>query len=113
MQVTIQMDISDEFIGDVIDTAGYGIGYWVETAVWDEDGKTYTITEQETADEFVITYRRIAKSIEELIAGKSNVRDSIIDNLRKAVTEDDGSYVDADVADVVIQYAIFGEMVYG
>jgi len=113
MQVTIQTDISDNFIVNLIHTAGFSIGYWAETAQLDQDNQTYMVKESESDDDFVITYRRIGKSIEELLAGKSDVRQSIIDYLRKAVTEDDASYVDSDVADVVIQWAIFGDVVYG
>ena len=113
MQVIIQVDISDEFIGDVIDTAGMSIGYWASEATQDDDQKTYTVTESESGDEFVITYRRIVKSIEDLISGKGNIAEDILGNLRTAVTDSDASYVDSEVADAVIQYAIFGEVVYG
>jgi hypothetical protein len=112
MQVTIQVDISNQFIDDLIDTAGMSIGYWASEATQDDEQETYTVTEQESGDEFVITYRRIAKSLEDLIAGKGKIAKEILSNLRTAVMEDDASYVDSEVADSVIQYAIFGEIVY-
>jgi hypothetical protein len=112
MQVTIQMDISSQFIDDLIDTAGMSIGYWASEATQNNWDETYTVTEQESGDEFVITYRRIVKSLEDLIAGKGDIIQEIKENLRTAVMEDDASHVDSEVADSVIQYAIFGEIVY-
>jgi hypothetical protein len=105
IEITVSGTIDDDFILDVIDAAGYGIGYWAARAVVDGDERTYAVTEADTGKVYRLTFADIADSIGTLAQGW--------DDARTAVLEDDAGYIDANLGDVIIQWACFGEIVYG
>lgn len=115
--VTVTVEVPDSDIGDLIETAGYGIGYWASSATVDEDNRTYTITENDEGDfeEHVVTYDQLAEAISKVASGDGAMAGFCIDYI---VTTKNGyeyatEYFDSDVADVVVQTAIFGEPIYG
>lgn len=100
---------SREFVNDLIDMAGYGIGYWAASAVIDDEAETYTVTE---GDEFgdgkvaVLTHASILYAANTIVGGGCDVRRDIVNSIRERDA-------DSDAADVVIQQAMFGEVIYG
>lgn len=85
--------MTDEQILDIIDTAGYGIAYWCHRADIDENARTYTIHSEELPLPVELSFDRIAE-----LAGNYNY-----------AIED----IDAAIADVIIQRAVFGAVVLG
>lgn len=106
MKVKMDLVVTKEDIEDIIDTAGYGIGYWAHKAVVGKD--TYTITDDEGT--YVLTYKDIVRGI------KFYIDDN---NSQNIVEYRDGNmvvgscYIDSEIADMIIQYACFGEIIYG
>lgn len=103
-EVKQMLTITDEDIGDIIDTAGYGIGYWTRKAeIGDE---TYTITD----DEGTIHELRnddIVRGVKMYIENGNKPYNIIYEN------GIDTCNIDSVVADIIIQYCCFGEIVYG
>jgi hypothetical protein len=98
-----------QFIVDLIDTAGYGIGYWAASAEVDTEEETYLITEQE-GGEFDWPVRLHYADIWDAV-----VRVAKDGNLaaQEAVADLDDCDIDSVVADIIIQTAIFGKVIYG
>lgn len=107
-----------ELVENIIESGGYGINYWAQSAVIDDEAKTYTVTEQEDysndlrhipEEAGVIPYVLTHKSLLDALVERAKVEpDAML-----AITEKDGGYIDSDVADHVIQIAAFGELIYG
>lgn len=97
----------DDFL-DLVDTAGYGIGYWAFSGAVDSKWNTYTVKYFDDGErkEVVISIWMIESAIEKILNGEVQCGYDI----RKYIREDD---IDAEVADVIIQVAAFGEVVYG
>ncbi len=108
-QLSVPVEIDDRFVLDVIDAAGYGIGYWARSAVVDAEAKTYTVTEsdpQEGNGVHVLTFELLAVAMIELASdGWKDIRDGLAEN--------DAGMIDSSAADVIVQQAAFSEIVYG
>jgi hypothetical protein len=120
------VSITDENVQDIIDTAAYGgITYWaiepsqtdfadapedaVATIKDGEDGKVYYLT----AEQIRKAYRALLKNEPRLVGPE--VHGYIKDSWTDRTPEDgiDAGHIDADAADVIVQVACFGEIVYG
>ena len=106
MEFTIEMkiNVTEEVIETVIELADYGISYWAYKAVAKD--KTYTVFEEE-GDKHVLTHEDIMQGVKMYIEN-GNKPYNILDG-----NEIDECQIDAEVADMIIQYACFGEIVYG
>lgn len=112
--IEIPVDVSDEFIIDIIDGAEeQGIGYWAEQSVHDTNARTLTFIETEEGEEHHLSYDDITNAIEQLINKKVSVSSSIREAITLDVIDKDGCRMDADAYDVIIQVACFGEITYG
>ena len=60
-----------------------------------------------------ITHAMIAKSIRQILHGATKISAESLESIRLAVVEDDASYIDAGIADSVVQIAALGGIVYG
>ena len=117
---TITIDdsqLTDSDINEIVGIAGYGgISYWGGI---DPCGGDYTVEEHETERTFLIScdnirdayfklldfdQRYVAKYLREYIINSWQGRDS---------NGIDTGYIDAEAADVIIQIAVFDELVYG
>lgn len=115
---TIELD--GELIEEIIETAGYGIAYWAHTAHHDRLAETYTLTwdgsdfedsDPNSAGEHRLEYSDIAKAVENLYNAKVKMNDGLLNQLEEWVNGH--PTMDVDLADVVIQVALFGEIIYG
>ncbi|MEO3931421.1 hypothetical protein WMO79_01220 [Micrococcaceae bacterium Sec7.4] len=113
-----KIKLTDENVTDLLDAAGYGIGYWASTATVDEEAKTYYVQSSEgveAADGTEITE----------ITEKTISFDEIRDAFNTLAKEDrlpdwqmreiaDGELAfDSMVGDMTVQQAMFGEIVFG
>lgn len=113
------VDVSDSDVEDMLDSAGYGIGYWCERGVIDRDKRTYTVTPDEEArfyeeyrKDFVIGFDDIVRTLLEIAVGKHKVGYPR-EYAQKWLVDKDGGHLDSDIMDVTIQIACFGEVVFG
>jgi len=98
----------------LVDTAGYSIGYWASAAVVDSEAHTYTVTDGETGEIKTLTADQLLSAMLRLAYDENaNVTDSIAKYAREALTTGDYGDVDGEVADMVVQIAMHGEVVYG
>jgi hypothetical protein len=113
--VTITHTLPDGYIEQVIDSAGTGCAYWAQrldagltlggrefwTIFWhDGEGEQYR--------SFLAS--ALVAAIQDIVSpGQTIVSERIADYVRRL----DAGDVDDDVADCIIQVAIFGSLVYG
>jgi hypothetical protein len=131
----------EQFLADIIIGAVEGgTGYWA-VCLWyrhDDEGETAAVLGEETelieyADQFLATYGRkvkigelieagkaakvtvetVAKGLGRIKRGEVGVRSDILEAIKQGDAENDGCYIDADGADVIVQAGLFGEVVYG
>lgn len=111
-RLTIELNDAEaeELVINIIESGGYGIGYWARSAIIDDEAKTYTVTEHEAyatvdAQPFVLTHDMLLDAL---------VKRAYVDSYAfNALSEKDGGHIDSRVADEVIQMAAFGEVIYG
>lgn len=112
--IELTLDVPDQVIEDIIDGAGYAIGYWVESARHDPQAKTYTLIESETGEEYKMSYQDIVDALSKVVTRevrvRSDIREAIVLDL---VDYNNASRMDAEVYDVVIQIACLGDITYG
>lgn len=116
MQVTRKettVEFTAEEWGDIVDTAGYGIGYWADTAEVDDELYTYTVHENEVDDVFTVTKPDLERAWALIVNRKVTLNDTIRGYFDASTNENDLGHIDATCADVLVQVAIFGEVVYG
>ncbi|AKY03826.1 hypothetical protein AVT29_gp71 [Streptomyces phage Amela] len=117
--------ITDENAQDIIDTAAYGgITYWaIEPTQKDfadaPEGTAATIRDGEEDQVHYLTLDQVKKAYRKLLKNEPRIVGPQVHGYIKdswAERDEDGidcGYIDADAADVIVQVAIFGEIVYG
>lgn len=130
-EITVKFTLSDQLLRDVLCTAlEGGIGYWaeasdIETVEVEVNGSPMqeyvgcTLTDCEGTDDegndwtHKVTLDTVAEGIRRIMAREARARRDIEDAIRAAVADADAGTIDADAADVIMQVALFGEIVYG
>lgn len=124
VNVAVTVDVSDEEILDMIDTAGYGIGYWCERGSIDTNKRQYTVTPDEEArqdpamaKDFVINFDDIVKVLVEFATGQHKLGYPREYAQKWLACKVKGAYdsgdLDSDIMDAVIQQCAFGEVIFG
>jgi hypothetical protein len=109
----------EQYLDDILITAVEGgIGYWSvgRKYVWSDDGPTSVEIRQDDEDDapwHLVDRSAIRKGIELVLSGEMSVHESYADTLRKAEREKDAGYIDAEIADMIVQAAVLGDIVYG
>jgi hypothetical protein len=111
--VELSVHITDEMVEDIIDGAGYAIGYWASKAVFDSEAQTYEVTEDEDDHRYVITYEAIRTALVKLVKGEVSIRSDIRDAITLDMIDRDGCRMDGECYDVIIQVACLGDVIYG
>lgn len=105
LKIKMELNIRDEDIEDIIDAASFGIDYWAQRAVVDDENKLYTITDEDD-QVYELRHVDIVRGVKMYIENGNKPYNIIFDG------EIDTCQIDAVVADMIIQYACFGEIVY-
>ncbi|MEU9126602.1 hypothetical protein AB0D08_00555 [Kitasatospora sp. NPDC048540] len=123
---TVTSTLTDENVADIIEIAAYGgITYWAEQPTKADfesapEGTAATIREQEDGKVHYLTAQKIREAYEALLQVDQPyvnrrihgyILQSWVD--RGDLDGIDASHIDADAADVIIQVAAFGDVVYG
>ena len=113
----------DEFLSNCIITAVEGaIGYWSEVDKYHHTPGPARVRVHELDEPkkpFVpVDIKRIDKAIQKIIAsvdGKSvKIHSTYVAKIAGAyATNDESSEVDAEIADIIMQVAVLGEVIYG
>lgn len=120
--ITITAHLDDEFIDDVLTTGAGYIGYWCDRMSVSSD--TGHVEVHEILDEgrlpmgdniakHKITFGAIASTLGAIASGVMPARLDLVEAARRAVFGNAAIEVDAELADVIIQYAALGEIRYG
>lgn len=111
--------ITDQFAGDVLTTAVEGgCSYWasVRDVIRDDSltviSASFREAEDTSADRMKITLASIAEGIRRVLTPGFSVRDDLRALIAHAATENDASNIDAKAADVIVQAAAYGEIVF-
>jgi hypothetical protein len=124
------------FLGDIITSAVEGgTGYWAQVSQYqwvDRKGEVHVVTGERVGDEpravlhplkddesgyepegEVLTLDRVAFGLRTLLGHRFGVRADLKAIIDYANHKDDAGDIDADAADVIVQAALFEEIVYG
>ena len=99
----------DEFDG-IIETAGYGVGYWASSMEHADDGCHFT--DAGDGRKFFVTREMLEQAALDLYV-KSPLNDYYQNAIRQLVVKGDSSDVGSDIADALVQQACFGQVIYG
>lgn len=116
--ITREVKISSQLVESAIEGAGYS--QWMTSGRDDYRVGLYEVTWLEnegdpaTEQKKLLTYENIADAILKVAFDRdfevaSYIRQYVID----AVNEDDAGNIDSEAGDVIIQCAIFGELIFG
>jgi len=119
-----EFDVPDSDIVVLLEMAGYGIAYWASSmSVRD---RKVTILEQEGhssdgPEEHVRTFEQLAEVLVKIGVGDEKYGSAYNDYAKAYLRDLDdpteaewaAGNIDSDLADHVIQYAVFGELIYG
>ena len=119
MQVTLNFELTLDDFTDIVDTAGYAIGYWADQAEYDEPylesdpEATYTVSCEEGTQIYTLTKADIEKAMVLIAEDRMDISGDIRNDVRLAIKENDMGNIDGYAADAIIQVACFGTIVYG
>lgn len=112
----------EQFLDDVVTTAlEGGIGYWSVCSAYEWDGVPARAQIQEfdedTGEEcgplMEVDRALIRKGIKGILSGEGRISPIIQSYVQDADKNNDAGDVDADVADCIVQFGLFGKLVYG
>lgn len=128
----VAVPITLGFLADVIEVARFGaIDYWTDTERAHPDQGTLTVTVQRdlrdaipadpaglrrtepTPGTFRIDPAAWSDAFTRIAMGRVRVRSDIVTAIRTALFEGDAGEVDAECADVLVQVAAWGSIVFG
>lgn len=122
VQVHMHIPVTEQLLADIISTAVEGgINYWADVLSYNPSKAVARIKpEVAPADEdedkvYDLNYRVISHGLHLILTNSADVGF----DLRKGVLhevlnpDESGVFIDAEVADLIVQLALFGEVVYG
>ena len=117
MQITIDFELDLEDFADIVDAAGYAIGYWADEAEYVEPyhetdpEATYTVWCEGV--KYILKKENFESAIIFISEGKIDVSHNVKSYILNAIKHDDMGEIDAYAADAITQVACFGEVIYG
>jgi len=121
LEITTKKKVEDQFLHDIgcIALEG-GIGYWsqIEGLKWEgkKFGTLHILTDwgeiDPDEDTHELTLELIGKGLKAILESDEIVHPDYQKDILKAVHEGNAGYIDAGLADVIVQAGCFGEIVY-
>lgn len=104
--------VNTQMIQDIIDTAGYSIGYWADEATVGEN--VYTVHDSEQDLTLTITHADIVEALTKIANHnvELNLHYSYCTQVNQWLDNTPEGDIDGELADYIIQIAGFGEVVY-
>lgn len=121
--LNVRYVLDSEWMETLCEMAGYGIKYWADrcylTPIADKPGNHSVFTVEwrdvDTGPRRTrqLSYGLLARSVQRILTdpGAVQVGEHMLEAVQRAVF--DAGDIDADVADVVIQVAVFTKVIYG
>lgn len=130
LEVLMKVTVTDEDIDDIVTTAFEGgINYWCSkvkvvgkllgeyaSEQISQDGKVWLYLKEPDdleIDKYLLDKASVLRGIKMYLSNPRRPYDITYTDLSKGTIALDTCQVDADVADMIIQYALFNEIVYG
>lgn len=123
--VSVSLPVDEQFLADVIITACEGgINYWANIVTYDHpENPAFTkaeIIDPEVRDDeedprdghFTINLDAICEGIKVALDPETKLSTRFKNELYGAVREQDAGDIDADLADIIVQCAIYKEVLY-
>jgi hypothetical protein len=111
--LTVRHELDDEWMGTLVEMAGYGIAYWAKRA--SHGAETYKVWWDDSGEHSkMVSYGAVARAVQRIL-DVDDTRLHIGPAARAMVAAAvlDPGDIDAVVADLVIQVADLGKVVYG
>ena len=89
--------------GDILDEL------WYEVTLRENED----VADPKNAPVYTVNAKNITRAFHKFAKDKSPVNESITGYIQRALRENDPGYMDADCADVLVQLAVFGRLIYG
>lgn len=112
-QITLDHILTTDSFEDIIDIAGYAIGYWADEAEYDQTGGTYSLSCEEGTEIYHLTREDIESAMAKIFEGRMDISSDIQQYVIQAIMTDDMGEIDGYAADAIIQVACFGGIIYG
>lgn len=110
-KVMLEIELSDEFLDDVIEAAlAGGIQYWA--SIMGRSGKVYAIRDDDEGKRMLLTHEAVARGITKALSKDFCLNDTIRATIYRGASQSDAGDIDAEAADVIVQAAMFGGIVY-
>lgn len=114
--IDVKVTVTDEFAHSVLTTAAEGGCDWATVRVTKGTSTDYTEVsmqdnEDDTSEVFLVDAAKIRLGIQKVLDGSCDLNCRW--QLFAAVGSDDAGSVDAEIADGIVQAALFGDLVYG
>lgn len=112
--LTVRYELEEEWLTTLCEMAGHGIDYWAQKAILDEEANTYTVRWEDSGlHTKTVTYGCLTRAVQKILSMPEKVQVSpYYQHQMQACIADPGE-VDAIVADIVVQVAVLGKVVYG
>ena len=107
---TLTFKLTKDNYDGIIVMAGYGVAYW--TSYMESTAKGCHFTEEETGKKFFVTREMLEQAALDLYV-KAPLNDDCQNAIRQLVIRGCGGSVGSDIADVLVQQACFGQVIYG
>lgn len=110
-----------ELLEFICDDAGMSIDYWATEATNEPSSKTYSVKVNpeyvgDNVQDKVITYQELYEACDKIAKGEVSAN-QYTKSICEQITSDEVDYSDIDYdatdADVIVQVAMFGEIVFG
>jgi hypothetical protein len=117
MDTTSPQYLETQLANDIIDIALQGgIGHWAKKEARYGLGLLLREFDEETREitsQHIVSRAGIMNAMRDILLGNVQVNIDIAMNIWQAYKDKDSFYLDAQDADVIIQVACFGDIVYG
>lgn len=111
--IKVEQVLSETFIDDVVTTAVEGgINYWATEIHRVDDVISFAVDDTPGDGRKTVTHRMVAEAIQNILS-EDMAGSYLTEQVREAVLTHDAGHIDAEGADVIVQVAALGEVVYG
>ncbi len=122
LKVELNVALSNKDIDDIMDTAMYGIEYWCSKVTPEEShigkytneqiscGGILKLQDTEGGRYFCLTKEKLIQGLKKYL--EKHIAGDFLEFVDHELRIDVGN-IDANVADAIIQYALFGDIIYG
>jgi hypothetical protein len=107
------MDTRQQFLKDILSTALYGIGYWASVERFGNDNNEYVYDMDDPTIRWLFNARLVEKGIAKVLSPGFLIADEVLKSILWGNHMNDAGEIDIIGADVIIQAATLGEIVYG